>query len=128
MTNDVNSFAWILNCDWRTPEDFFLPSNKKIVTIEARTNGSLAGGIRASFSNNVVTDETWLCAEDGGKGGPRSATTATFYENENMQGNDFSGDAAKAQWIWAENTSATSVWRVKTFSKSRGTSWYKILL
>ena len=125
MTNDVNSFVWILNCDWRTPEDFFLPSNTKVVTIKARTNGSLAGGIRASFSNNVVTDKTWICAEDGEKGEPKNATTVN--EIENMTGSDFSGDAAKAQWIWAENPSATSVWCVKTFSKSRGTSWYKIL-
>ena len=128
MTNDVKSFVWIMNCEWQTPEDFFLPSDTKIVKIKARTSGSLVGGIRASFSNNVVTDETWICEEDGGKGEPKNATIATFYKIENMTGNDFSGDAAKAQWIWAKNPSATSVWCVKTFSKLRGASWYKILL
>ena len=119
VTTDVNSLVWILNCDWETPEDFVVPNNSKIVTIKAYTNGSHVGGILASFSNNVVTDEAWLCMEKGENW--ENATTVKINGKSSLPkptGDDFSGEAARAQWIWVRNTSATNVTCKRTFSKS----------
>ena len=108
VTIDVNSLVLILNCDWRTPEDVVVPNNTKILTIKAYTSGSHVGGILASFSNNVVTDEAWLCMEKGENW--ENATTVKINGTSSLPkptGDDFSGDAARAQWIWVKNTSAT---------------------
>ena len=128
VTIDVNSLVWILNYDWETPEDFVVPNNTKIVTIKAYTNGSHVGGILASFSNNVVTDEAWLCMEKGENW--ENATTVKMNGTTSLPkptGDDFSGDAATAQWIWVKNTSATNVACKRTFSKSNNSMLYKIL-
>ena len=108
----------ILNCNWDEPEDFVLPGNTRIVTITASTNGSHVGGILASFSNNEVTDKTWRCEETAPYSAIKNATT--FEENGKLSilGEDFSGDAANARWIWVKNTKATRVQCVKTFGKS----------
>ena len=110
---DVNSLVWILNCDWKTPEDFVVPQNTQIVAITAHTNGSHMGGILASFSNNVVTNETWHCMENGDNEKTEIATTSNLPKPTD----DFSGGAARARWIWVKNIHATHVACIKTFSK-----------
>ena len=125
---DVNSLVWILNCEWETPEDFVVPNNTQTVTITAHTNDSHMGGILASLSNNVVTDEAWLCVEKGENW--ENATTVKINGTSSLPkptGDDFSGDAARAQWIWVKNTSATNVSCKRTFSKSNNSMLYKIL-
>ena len=48
--------------DWRKPQRFTLPVDTKNVTIKAH-NPYNVGGILASFSNNLVTDGSWECAD-----------------------------------------------------------------
>ena len=85
------------------------------------------GGILASFSNGVVTDGTWKCAD-------MSSCTTTDCENSvtwqgaktygingekplpwNKKLNDID---STAQWIWVDSRSAERVWCKKTFGKS----------
>jgi hypothetical protein len=120
---------WIMNCNWQTPEDFFLPKNTQVVTIKAHTNGRDMGGILASFSNHVVTDETWLCGEctsfNSSLSGLECMKNATTFGETGTPsilkppGYDFSGEAAKAQWIWVENVTTSHVWCMKEFGKLR---------
>jgi hypothetical protein len=121
---------WILNCNWDKPEDFFLPKNTQVVTIKADTNGSEMGGILASFSNHEVTDETWLCGEctsfNSSLSGLECMKNATTFGDNGTHsipkppsGDFSSGEAAKAQWIWVENVTASHVWCMKEFGKLR---------
>ena len=51
-----------LNTNWRETEKFNLPGDTKDVPIKDN-NSVYEGGILASFSNGVVADGTWQCAD-----------------------------------------------------------------
>ena len=115
-----------LETEWLETERFALPGDTKVVTIEG-VNPDGEGGILASFSNGVLTDGTWQCADMS------SCTTTdcknpvtwqgakTYGINEenpspwNRRLNDID---STAQWIWVDNEFARRVWCKKTFGKS----------
>ena len=112
-----------LETDWWETERFILPGDTKVVTIKGDNSGG-PGAILASFSNGVVTDGTWQCAD-------MSSCTTTECENSvTWQGAKTYGINGKkpwntrpyidstAKWIWVDNISATRVWCKKTFGKS----------
>ena len=49
-------------CGWKKVKHFTLCGHTKHVTIKAHNDGG-NGGILASFSNKVVTDGSWECAD-----------------------------------------------------------------
>ena len=114
-----------LKTNWKKTERFTLPGDTKDVTIKGDNSGG-PGAILASFSNGVVTDGTWQCAD-------MSLCTLTEYENSvTWQGATIyavNGDTlspwkismkdieSTAHWIWVVNASAESVWCKKTFGK-----------
>ena len=53
----------ILNKDWGVARRFTLPADTKVVTIKGGNDPNNIGGILASFSNGVLTDGTWQCAD-----------------------------------------------------------------
>ena len=101
------------------------------MTIKAHNPNSV-GGILASFSNNVVTDDSWECTvkKDCGSScddgsfhpawgpavvyGRNDETTTPWYKANKGKLNQIESNA---QWIWVENKVATAVWCRKTFGK-----------
>ena len=115
-----------LETGWDQAERFTLPKDTKVVTIKGN-NSKGVGAILASFSNGVVTDGTWQCAD-------MSSCTTTDCENSvTWQGAKTYGINGKntspwnrrlndidstAQWIWVDHNLAKRVWCKKTFGKS----------
>ena len=114
-----------LKTGWDQTEKFALPGDTKVVTIKGDNPGNV-GGILASFSNGVVTNGTWQCAD-------MSSCTTTECENSvTWQGAKTYGINGEnpppwytrpyidstAQWIWVDNQYAGRVWCKKTFGKS----------
>ena len=115
-----------LVCHWKIPERFTLRGDTKVVTVKAHNDPGNVGAILASFSNGVVTDDSWQCAN-------MDECTLNNSECANWQkakiyclGTSCSWDpnmkdqiseAQSAQWIWVENAEATRVWCKKTFGK-----------
>ena len=52
-----------LETGWGQTERFTLPGDTKVVTIKGDNGPRSPGAILASFSNGVVTDGTWQCAD-----------------------------------------------------------------
>ena len=113
----------VLNYDWRVSQRLILPGNTKGVTIEAINPGNV-GGILASFSNGVLTDATWQCAD-------MSSCITVECENsvkwQSAKPYGVNGEhpwtiklneiESTAQWIWVDDDDATRVWCNKTFGK-----------
>ena len=111
-----------LETGWDQTERFILPGDTKVVTIKGDNTGG-PGGILASFSNGVVTDGTWECAD-------MSSCTTECENSVTWQGAKTYGINGEkpwntrpyidstAQWIWVDNNKATRVWCEKTFGKS----------
>ena len=113
-----------LETEWWETERFALPGDTRVVTIKG-DNPAGPGGILASFSNGVVTDGTWQCAD-------MSSCTTTDCENSvTWQGATTYGMNTNhptwytrpyidstVQWIWVDNQFAGRVWCKKTFGKS----------
>ena len=118
-----------LNCNWRKAQHFTLSSNTTSVTITAQKR-YLGGGILASFGNDVVTDESWQCADltscknAGCETNPKWRQAVSFGFNNRTVARwgtflrkAISGIRSKAQWIWVSDQKAQIVWCMITFSK-----------
>ena len=115
-----------LTPDWKKTERFTLPGVTKVVIIKGRNNHG-KGAILASFSNGVVTDGAWQCANMGSCTINECDNSETW-QNATTYG--VNGDKpspwnakmkyieSTAHWIWVDNPSAESVWCKKTFGKS----------
>ena len=118
-----------VNGDWTVSEKLTLAGDTKVVTIKGDNDPNDVGGILASFSNGVVTDDTWQCAQIGSCTNKcedsvtwKDAKTYGLKGNKTYpwgeQGIAFEEIESTAKWIWVDNSSATSVWCRKTFGKS----------
>ena len=115
-------------CEWKTPGRFTLPGDTKVVTIKAHNDHGPddKGGLLASFSNHVVTDETWQCA-DMGSCTPAHCESVAKWKQAKPYGLNVASTwpwykkipeiAETAKWIWVTDSTATRVWCRKTFSK-----------
>jgi hypothetical protein len=109
----------VLNETLEQPQRFVFPEDTQVVTIKARA----CGGILASFSNDIVTDESWYCTDSSScsSGGCSSSK----WENAvTVRKNGFFSTlpkppeiASSAQWIWISHSSAPSVWCKRTFGR-----------
>ncbi len=116
-------------CEWQKAEHFTLRGDTKVVTIKAHNDKGLqdVGGILASFSNNVVTDESWNCTdmimcprENSDCEGLANWQPAKTYGHNNKKispWSEISKIKQTAQWIWVENKVAKRVWCRKTFGE-----------
>ena len=117
----------VLNDKWKVSQNLTIAGDKKVVTIKGYNKKSV-GGMLASFSNGVVTDGTWQCANvslctnecensvtwkdaktyglNGNKTYPWGNHRTAFEEIEST-----------ANWIWVNNSLVTKVWCRKTFGK-----------
>ena len=114
-----------LETDWHETERFNLSGDTKVVTIKGDNLGG-EGGILASFSNGVVTDGTWQCADMSSCATTECENSVTWQGaktygiNEekphpwNIKLNDIN---STAQWIWVDNYFAKRVLCKKTFEK-----------
>ncbi|CAB4018601.1 Hypothetical predicted protein, partial [Paramuricea clavata] len=102
-------------CSWKKVKHFTLSGQTKHVTIKAH-NARGKGGILASFSNKVVTDGSWECADMSSCTAADCApwTKATTHDLKEPW-NERNQIKSTAQWIWAENEAATRVWCRKRF-------------
>ena len=113
-----------LKTGWEETERFILAGDTKVVTIKGDNTGG-PGGILASFSNGVVTNGTWQCAD------MRSCTATDCENSVTWQDATTYGVNTNhpiwntrpyidstAQWIWVDNQFAGRVWCKKTFGKS----------
>ena len=124
---DTGELKHNLKTGWNQTERFALPGDTKVVTIKGDNGSGTQGGILASFSNGVVTDGTWQCADIN------SCTTTDCENSVTWQGAKTYGINGEnplpwnrklndidstAQWIWVDNQFAGRVWCKKTFGKS----------
>ncbi|XP_028409320.1 uncharacterized protein LOC114531923 [Dendronephthya gigantea] len=120
-----------VNNDWQTPQQFTLPGDTRSVLIKAHNDPGNVGGILASFNNNVVTNDSWECADMKDCGFScdiRSSYYAwkpavRYGRNDDTRTPWHIGNGGKikhiksnAQWIWVENSRAKDVWCRKTFA------------
>ena len=114
-----------LTTDWEETENFSLPKDTKVVIIKG-DNLHHEGGILASFSNGVVTDGTWQCADMSSCSNLECVNSVTWQDattygvNENNPppwNKRLANIESTAQWIWAGNQHAKRVWCKKTFGK-----------
>ena len=110
-----------INCEWNMAQgSFVLPSDTQVVTIKAHNRGG-AGATLASFSNNVVTNESWSCAECLNKSDCDESNfkpAVTYGPNgHHPWTTNIPGIASSAQWIWVKKSKATHVWCRVTFRK-----------
>ena len=112
--------------NWRQPRRFVLPEGTQVVTIKARRDYTMYGGILASFSDGNVTDTSWSCIDCSQFGcfnkyiyACESCSKSNWEKPPNTTLNtiSFPKIASSAQWIWVKNSSAASVWCRKTFGK-----------
>ena len=108
---------------WWETQNFTLPVDTRVVTIEG-DNPWLGGGILASFSNGVVTDGTWQCADMSSCNTTECENSVTWQDAKTygVNANHSTYETipnidSTAQWIWVENAFATRVWCKKTFGK-----------
>jgi hypothetical protein len=105
--------------NWRQPRRFVLPEGTQVVTIKARRDDTMYGGILASFSNGNVTDKSWSCRCCDWSECFESCSNSDWENPPKTTLNtvSFPKIASSAQWIWVNNASASSVWCRKTFGK-----------
>ena len=93
---------------------FVWPKDTKTVTIKAQGRNK---GILASFSNGIVTDESWSCCSHVSG----SYHSDHEWENASIVTNASFGRpqeiASNAKWIWISNSGARNVWCKRTFGK-----------
>jgi hypothetical protein len=112
-----------------TAKNFVIPGDTKYVKIKANNAGHV-GGILASFSNGVLTDESWECADMSSCNSkncdskPKWRQAVSYGLNNKTiwpWGTFFKkavhGIERKARWIWVADRYAKSVWCMKSFSK-----------
>ena len=115
-------------CGWKTPGRFTLPGDTKVITIKAHNDPGPddKGGLLASFSNHVVTDESWQCADMSSCTSAYCESVATWQQAKRYGINHASPSpwnrkmseiADTAQWIWVTDSIAKRVWCKKTFGK-----------
>ena len=118
-------------CEWDEPVNFTLPRDTKSVIIKAHNDRGNVGGIVASFKSaafNIVTDESWECADLNSYKTPNICSCvectwqkAKTYGYVNASNNPWKakvkGINGSAQWIWVSNSHATRVWCKKTFGE-----------
>ena len=112
------------NGNWQKAEHVHIPGNTKWVEIKAQNPGDV-GGILASFSNGVVTDESWQCADVSEASKPVWGQAVGYgYNNKDTEpwGRVNGGKAipeieSRAQWIWVSDRYAETVLCMKNFCK-----------
>ncbi|CAB4040197.1 Hypothetical predicted protein, partial [Paramuricea clavata] len=90
---------------------FTSPADTQNVTIIAAKNpGSSAAGILASFSNGIVTDDSWRCRKDPSNLN-KWEKASTYRRNDlNISWNQAISEIKQnAQWIWVKDLSASRV-------------------
>ncbi len=109
-------------CDRQIAEHFTLSGGTKNVTIKAY-NREKEGGILASFSNNVVTDGSWQCADMSSCPEVKcaaweQAVTYGFNDVHNEEKWEKINEIeSTAQWIWVKHSTAKRVWCRKAFGE-----------
>lgn len=109
---------------WTTPASFTLPGKIGVVVIEAKNVGSV-GAILASFSNGVVTDESWECTNDNSKNTSNWPKAVTYGNNngtavpwaKNLGWRGIHNINENAQWIWSKDSHDQRVVCRKPFGK-----------
>ena len=126
LTTDVGEM-YNVNKNWQTAQNIALPGNTTYVVIKAHNDPGNVGGILASFSNGVITNnESWQCADMSSCNSasceriPKWLPAVSYGLNNKDTfpwRRDLSEIEQTAQWIWVSNKSAIRVWCKKTFSK-----------
>ena len=107
------------NGDWTVHETFTLLSNTTGVVIDA-TNPGNVGAMLASFSNGVVTDESWQCISSSSKSTqPEWPKAATYGRNDGTTSpwGKIDNINETAQWIWTSNRYEKSITCRKSFGE-----------
>ena len=109
-------------CEKEIAEHFTLSGDTKNVTIKAY-NREKEGGILASFSNNMVTDGSWQCADMSSCPEVKCAAwkqAVTYGFNDEHSKNKWkkmNEIESTAQWIWVKDSTAKMVWCRKAFGE-----------
>ena len=103
---------------------FFIPSNTQVIAITVkRINGRRA--FIGSFSNDIVTDESWKCSNEGKSPGFNDTTWtfpgfrdthwsyASSLRGQNKNSRLPLGISQKAKWIWNDGNENEVYCRVK---------------
>ena len=113
------------NGDWTVHETFTLLSNTTGVVIDATNDPDYYGAMLASFSNGVVTDESWECINSSLKSTQTEWPKAVTYGNNDettfpwgtILKEKIANIKETAQWIWTINRYEKSVTCRKSFGE-----------
>ena len=109
---DPNEKDVQMNLRSKQPHRFVLPEDTKTVTIKAPSGSE---GILASFSNGIVTDDSWSCDASGPHFPNPNWQNASVTEPNVSRPQEI---ASNANWIWIRDSDTTSVRFKRTFGKS----------
>lgn len=124
IVSDVEQSALKTIEEGNWPQRLALPSDTQGVTIKARNCSKQNTGILASFSNGIVTDGSWRCADSTSCNWTSNDCSNVTWENASVVTNSVystphrrstSEIASNAQWIWIGHSFAINVWCEKTF-------------
>ena len=111
---------------WRVASPVTLLANTTCVVIEGETTTG-AGAILASFSNGILTDESWQCIKrNAAKSQLVWPKAKSHARNNNRTGNTWIVDHlgtpvpnidGNAMWIWTEKRNEESVTCRRSFGK-----------
>ena len=94
------------NSDWRKATNFVIPGDTRVVSVEGR-NTILDSGILGSFSNGLVTNESWKCSNiwSPGLNSPdfddsQWSAAVVVAEHGASPWGDIKGIDLAAKWIW----------------------------
>ena len=115
----------VLKGGWEVSDQLTLAGNTKVITIKGSNTG-YEGGILASFSNGVLTDGTWQCADMSSCASIECENSVTWQDAQTYGVNEnnprpwnrrIPDIGSTAQWIWVNDKYARKVWCKKTFGK-----------
>ena len=116
---------------WKVASPVTLLANTTCVVIEGKTTGGVkgndVGAILASFSNGILTDESWQCIISNAAKSQLVWPKATTYARNNNRTNntwidDYLGTPVphidgNATWIWTKNKNEESVTCRRSFGE-----------
>lgn len=97
---------------WTEEESFSLPGNTRGIVIEGINGKNSPGAILASFSNGIVTDESWECISGDSRNNttwPKAIPYGSNNANVKPWKRAIDNIAANAKWIWTSEKTEVNV-------------------
>ena len=107
------------NDNWRSPTQHVIPGNARVISVKGIDKGHFFG-ILGSFSNGMVTDESWKCdtvkypkwhSPDFDDSNWPAAVEVSKHGDAPL--GKITGIASTAKWIWTAGQPDNVYWRLR---------------